>query len=130
MHRSNAREALDPFKQARHHQLSSTESDHPENKYFGVIEVNKAGKTGADTSCEDQCNFRGLCSEGVCYCQPGFYGETCHFEKKSGKGTHSLWMVLVISGTCLVAGFTTMMCVLSLQASHEKHHEKKIGYNV
>lgn len=27
--------------------------------------------------CKDHCNFQGYCLEGICFCKPGFSGDSC-----------------------------------------------------
>jgi hypothetical protein len=27
--------------------------------------------------CKDHCNFQGYCLQGICFCKPGFSGESC-----------------------------------------------------
>lgn len=38
----------------------------------------------------DHCNGRGLLVDGICICEPGFWGEKCDFRQTSGYNIHPL----------------------------------------
>mmetsp|Transcript_82843 Transcript_82843/g.258683 ORF Transcript_82843/g.258683 Transcript_82843/m.258683 type:complete len:618 (-) Transcript_82843:112-1965(-) len=80
--------------------------------------------------CEDNCNFRGLCDAGVCYCQPGYYGPTCDTRKESQKDTLSLKTVLIIAGGCLLISFVIVLTLLNFQHQRKLAQEVRQGFNV
>jgi len=81
-------------------------------------------------NCPDNCNFRGICQEDICYCQPGFYGEACENEKVSDKTTVSVPVTLAISGCVLAAtALATCMCTGWLNPD-TKSAEREMGYIV
>jgi len=43
-------------------------------KDFGIGSV---ANVGHGYGCTNNCNFQGVCEQGVCFCQPSFYGEAC-----------------------------------------------------
>jgi len=70
------------------------------SKDFGVEGDNLPTKSKSDekSGCQDNCNFRGLCEDGVCFCQPGYYGRTCDIVAESEKDTLSLVTCVFIAG--------------------------------
>jgi hypothetical protein len=98
---------------------------------FGIPELNPVGHTGVQKSdCDDNCNFQGVCSGGVCYCQPGYYGKKCGMKKANEDGTVSLMMLLVIGGICAVVAFLIMTLLLHLSMQSKRAKETEIGYKI
>lgn len=103
----------------------------PTGEQFGIAEINDIGHSGVQTGeCEDNCNFRGVCKDGECYCQPGFYGKKCGLVKTSRKGTVSLWVLLTIGGVAGGISFTIMMLLLHLSMQSKRAKETELGYNI
>mmetsp|Transcript_50308 Transcript_50308/g.78632 ORF Transcript_50308/g.78632 Transcript_50308/m.78632 type:complete len:646 (+) Transcript_50308:174-2111(+) len=98
---------------------------------FGIPELNPVGHAGVqDSDCDDNCNFRGVCSNGVCYCQPGYYGKKCGMVKTSETGTVSLTMLLTIGLACTAISFSIMTLLLHLSLQSKRAKETEIGYNI
>jgi hypothetical protein len=103
----------------------------PSGAQFGIPEVNDIGHTGVQTSsCKDNCNFRGVCHDGECFCQLGFYGKQCQLEKTSEKGTVSLVTLMLIGGGCAVVSFSIMTLLLHLSMQSKRAKETELGYNI
>jgi len=103
----------------------------PTGATFGIPEVNDIGHTGVQTSsCDDNCFFRGVCRDGTCFCQPGFYGKKCQMEKTSEKGTVSLVTALLIGGGCALVSFSIMTLLLHLSMQSKRAKETELGYNI
>mmetsp|Transcript_79248 Transcript_79248/g.232745 ORF Transcript_79248/g.232745 Transcript_79248/m.232745 type:complete len:714 (-) Transcript_79248:47-2188(-) len=106
---------------------------HVSTQDFGVgaASVSDSPSDGADGSadCQDHCNFRGLCEQSVCYCQPGYYGPACGTEKESEKDTLSLKVVVLISGACLLVSFAILMAMLYVRQSRSRNQEAMMGFN-
>jgi N-acetylneuraminic acid mutarotase len=99
--------------------------------HFGIPELNPVGHTGVQKSdCDDNCNFRGVCHEGTCYCQPSYYGKRCNMKKTSEEGTVSLWMLLIIGGACAIVSFSIMTLLLHLSMQSKRAKETEIGYQI
>lgn len=117
-----------------HHYMpgrAKREMPEPTGEQFGIAEINDIGHSGVQTGeCEDNCNFRGVCKDGECYCQPGFYGKKCGLVKTSRKGTVSLWVLLTIGGVAGGISFTIMMLLLHLSMQSKRAKETELGYNI
>jgi len=105
----------------------------PTGEQFGIPEVNDIGHTGVQTGkCKDldNCNFHGVCQDGECFCQPGFYGKKCGMVKTSEKGTVSLAVLLGIGGLCAVISFSIMTLLLYLSKQSKRAKETELGYQI
>jgi len=103
----------------------------PTAEQFGIPTVNDVGHTGVQVGkCDDNCNFRGVCQDGECFCQPGFYGKKCGMVKTSEKGTVSLAVLLLIGGGCAVVSFSIMTLLLHLSMQSKRAKETELGYNI
>jgi N-acetylneuraminic acid mutarotase len=103
----------------------------PTGAQFGIPDVNDVGHTGVQVGkCDDNCNFRGVCQDGECFCQPGFYGKKCGMVKTSEKGTVSLAVLLLIGGGCAVVSFSIMTLLLHLSMQSKRAKETELGYNI
>lgn len=103
----------------------------PKNEDFGIDKVNDNGATGIlEAECEDNCNFRGVCKEGTCYCQPNYYGPTCGTVREKKTGTLSLGMTLMIAAGCVTCSFLATLAFLNWNESTKRSEERKLGYNV
>jgi len=103
----------------------------PTGEQFGIPEVNDIGHTGVQVSeCDDNCFFRGVCHDGQCFCQPGFYGKKCQMEKTSEKGTVSLVTLLLVGGGCTLVSFSIMTLLLHLSMQSKRAKETELGYNI
>jgi len=103
----------------------------PTGDQFGIPAVNDIGHTGVQIGkCDDNCNFRGVCRDGECFCQPGFYGKKCGMVKTSEKGTVSLMVLLLIGGGCAVVSFSIMTLLLHLSMQSKRAKETELGYNI
>eukprot|EP00929_Paragymnodinium_shiwhaense_P038156 TRINITY_DN20213_c0_g1_i1.p1 TRINITY_DN20213_c0_g1~~TRINITY_DN20213_c0_g1_i1.p1 ORF type:complete len:621 (+),score=116.97 TRINITY_DN20213_c0_g1_i1:103-1965(+) len=76
-----------------------------DGKDFGVHSVNEDGMSGNVEECEDNCNFRGVCEGGLCYCQPGYEGKKCETFIVPTDGTLSLSTVCVASIVLIIVFF-------------------------
>lgn len=94
-------------------------------KSFGVP---KPSDTAVD--CPDKCNFRGLCEDGVCFCQPGYYGPSCGTMKESERNTLSLAVVLAIAGSCLLGGTLVVLALLCSRGRANRRQESRLGFHV
>eukprot|EP00933_Yihiella_yeosuensis_P079752 TRINITY_DN93164_c0_g1_i1.p1 TRINITY_DN93164_c0_g1~~TRINITY_DN93164_c0_g1_i1.p1 ORF type:complete len:634 (+),score=132.81 TRINITY_DN93164_c0_g1_i1:122-2023(+) len=97
---------------------------------FGVAQVNKIGHLGEKDSvqCKDNCNWRGLCDGGVCFCQPGYSGGVCEIERVSNSGTLGLPVVLVLTGATLVGSCFSTFILLGCLNRSRKDQAELAGY--
>jgi len=105
----------------------------PENKDFGIEEVNSKGVTGIqEGECKekDNCNFRGICKDGTCYCQKNFYGPDCGTVRQKKTGTMDLGVTLAVAGACMSISFLMTLCFLNWTAAQRRNAESKLGYTV
>jgi len=78
--------------------------------------------------CVDSCNFRGVCSNGTCYCQPGFSGVACHSVKVDSKTTVSLPLTLAVSGIVLLST-AIVTCLMTNSLNPDvRTAERELGY--
>jgi hypothetical protein len=123
--RSMATAFLDPFAGPKGVRGVATGRVHPkkdsEDEDFGVTH-NKDGSMGIVQECPKSCSFRGMCEDGVCYCQPGFFGDTCEASNLSQGDTLELTQVAffcLVTG-CMAGGATfVFLTVRSLQKQSE-----------
>jgi hypothetical protein len=127
-HTSGVRSKGNPFVMKNTNDFTVTA---PKNEDFGIAAANPVGHTGSiKGECPDNCNFRGICDAGVCYCQMGFYGKTCN-QKAAGSGkTVSLVKTLIVCGASLGVAFAFWSILLLVHQKHKKAREAKIGYDV
>mmetsp|Transcript_4117 Transcript_4117/g.7543 ORF Transcript_4117/g.7543 Transcript_4117/m.7543 type:complete len:590 (+) Transcript_4117:56-1825(+) len=97
---------------------------------FGILKSNQDGHAGEDLSpdCDDNCNWRGLCSGGVCYCQPGYSGRTCSIAKENTAGTLDLLTTVGLSGLGFVTSLGTTLSMLGAQKRAKLAKEMEVGY--
>jgi hypothetical protein len=125
---SLALDGLEELSGQHPHQQSEEEIT---GEQFGIANINDIGHTGVQVGeCEDNCNFRGVCSNGECFCQPGYYGKQCQLKKTSEKGTVSLMVLLLIGGACAAVSFIMMLTLLHLSLQSKRTKEKELGYAV
>jgi len=100
------------------------------SKDFGVETDNMPTKAKKDekSGCEDSCNFRGLCSDGMCFCQPGYYGSTCDIVAESEKDTVSLITALFIAGACLCTSFLVTFLIFFYRYNSYRKRENEKGF--
>mmetsp|Transcript_15136 Transcript_15136/g.35474 ORF Transcript_15136/g.35474 Transcript_15136/m.35474 type:complete len:676 (-) Transcript_15136:68-2095(-) len=113
--------------------LNSKSSQHvPTNRDFGVETVNPGGHTGVinTNTCPESCNFRGICQDDICYCQPGFMGRACESARQSTVGTYSIGVSAAIAGTCFVVTLLTLLILLFWQWRQKSLSDQKFGYIV
>mmetsp|Transcript_43552 Transcript_43552/g.94900 ORF Transcript_43552/g.94900 Transcript_43552/m.94900 type:complete len:670 (+) Transcript_43552:115-2124(+) len=102
-----------------------------ENQDFGIYQNNSEVKSGVQKpECEDNCNYRGVCEEGVCYCEPGHYGKTCASVRHSKKGTISLTKALIIGACCAGGALLVSLGALMILERKKKSMEQSMGYRV
>jgi len=97
-------------------------------KAFGVYENNGKIKVPKDEVCKDNCNFRGICKDNVCYCEPSFYGETCESTRTKKTGTISLENVIVMAGGVVIVSFVATLGFLQYQAIKRRQKEHSMGF--
>jgi hypothetical protein len=105
----------------------------PENKDFGIDDVNPKGVTGIqEGECKEKnnCNFRGICKDGTCYCQKNFYGPDCGTAREKKTGTMDLGFTLMVAGGCMTISFLMTLCFLNWTAAQRRNAESKLGYTV
>lgn len=103
----------------------------PENKDFGISDINKEGHSGANQGdCPENCNFHGICDAGMCFCQPGYFGPTCDKRKAGEEYTVSLLVVCSVGGVCLGGSLIFSLGYLLWVAKRKRKKEADIGYNV
>lgn len=99
----------------------------PQVSDFGMM-INTKGQTGFKSPCQDNCNFRGLCEAGTCYCQPGYTGTSCGTEQATGRVV-SLQIALGVAGGIFLIS-AIIAWVLELQKYNKMvETETKSGYN-
>eukprot|EP00397_Hematodinium_sp_SG-2012_P004391 GEMP01004402.1.p1 GENE.GEMP01004402.1~~GEMP01004402.1.p1 ORF type:complete len:727 (+),score=118.99 GEMP01004402.1:606-2786(+) len=98
---------------------------------FGVTDVQERGAVGSVKSeCEDNCNSRGFCVKGTCYCQPDHYGSTCNEVKHSKKGTVSLATMAMGTGMALLFSIICTISFLQYRNREKRKAEREMGYLV
>lgn len=105
----------------------------PTVRAFGIDKINENGHVagGSDMPlCKENCNFRGLCEKGTCFCQPGFSGDTCGVAREPVEGTLSIGATLAVAGAALglafIAAFITSLCI----QQKKRALERETGYRV
>jgi len=99
-----------------------------DNDDFGIHEVNEEGETGYVEECPDNCNFRGLCDDGLCFCQPGYEGKRCQTVIVTTDGTLSLTDTLIAGGGFLVISFIVGYYLSYQHAKQKKELAQASGY--
>lgn len=128
------------------HQASAHASPaaEPRREDFGIGEVNPNGATGVpdlgDANCKDDCSFRGVCvpggqdaegnPQGQCYCQPGYWGDSCNYKKASGGSRMRLTLVVGLATVSVVLSFILFTILLHVADSQRRAKEAKMDYNV
>jgi hypothetical protein len=105
----------------------------PATKDFGMDKFNPKGKVGIQSGqCtdKDNCNFRGICKDGICYCQKNYYGPTCGTLREKQTGNVRMAAVLVIAVGCTLFSFMFTLCCLNYTAAQRRNAESKLGYVV
>lgn len=101
----------------------------PTTDDFGIGELTEQGHVGSiPVECKDNCNSKGYCEKGICYCQPGNFGKTCNEVQKAGPVSLGQ-MGAFLGGSLLVAAIMTL-CVLSYFARQKRKKEREMGYLV
>eukprot|EP00440_Ansanella_granifera_P005341 gb/GFBE01005794.1/.p1 GENE.gb/GFBE01005794.1/~~gb/GFBE01005794.1/.p1 ORF type:complete len:610 (+),score=97.38 gb/GFBE01005794.1/:1-1830(+) len=101
----------------------------PKASDFGIAKVNKEGHAdGATPDCTNNCNWRGLCEGGVCYCQPGFTGDICQTLKEDKSGTLSILVTGILAGISVLTTFVTTYILLIWKNSTKGSKEQESGY--
>eukprot|EP00391_Amoebophrya_sp_Ameob2_P007901 CAMPEP_0178983976 /NCGR_PEP_ID=MMETSP0795-20121207/1353_1 /TAXON_ID=88552 /ORGANISM="Amoebophrya sp., Strain Ameob2" /LENGTH=148 /DNA_ID=CAMNT_0020674797 /DNA_START=218 /DNA_END=664 /DNA_ORIENTATION=- len=108
---------------------------HPEMtltvEHFGVPGLNEEGSIGiVPSKCKKNCNFRGVCEAGTCYCQPGFSGKRCEKETLSKKGNYAMDEVGMVAVAVFLFFFLLTFTVLQYQEYSKKATERAMGYAV
>lgn len=128
------------------HQASAHASPaaEPRREDFGISEVNPNGYTGVpdlgDANCKDDCSFRGVCvaggedaegnPQGQCYCQPGYWGESCNYRKASGGSKMRLTLVIGLATVSVVMSFILFTILLHVADGQRRAKEAKMDYAV
>lgn len=109
------------------------EAPPPTAKDFGMDNFNPNGKIGimnGQCTDKDNCNYRGICKDGVCYCQKNYYGPTCGTLRENNTGTIRLAAVAMIALGCTLFSFIFTLCCLNYTAVQRRNAESKLGYVV
>lgn len=111
--------------------MPSAQSDQRDHTDFGIQELKEMGHIGASPSdCDDNCHFRGVCEDGVCYCQPGFQGTTCGMVQESKSGTVSILVASIVAGSTLTISFILASILLFLSWQSKRAKESELGYTI
>jgi len=105
----------------------------PSTKDFGIPKVNTDGHidgNGADSYCSDNCNWRGICDNSICYCQPGYFGQLCENQKVNSSGTLDIWTTLAVAGVALGGSFLITMIALLILYRKKRAKEREANYAV
>jgi len=102
----------------------------PDIKHFGIWRLNDGASVARPVACPESCNFRGICREGVCFCQPGYCGESCDIRYSADKSSVSLGLLFSIAGIVLVSCFLISAVVHYVQHKAMRKKEVQIGYQV
>jgi hypothetical protein len=105
----------------------------PTKEDFGMDNFNPNGQIGMQTgqcSKKDNCNYRGICKDGICYCQKNYYGPTCSTLRQNKKGSVRLAAVALIAVGCTLSSFIFTLCFLNWSAVQRRNAESKLGYVV
>eukprot|EP00392_Amoebophrya_sp_AT5.2_P004160 g4168.t1 len=98
-------------------------------EHFGVPGLNEEGSIGiVPSKCKKNCNFRGVCEAGTCYCQPGFSGKRCEKETLSKKGNYAMDEVGMVAVAVFLFFFLLTFTVLQYQEYSKKATERAMGY--
>lgn len=79
-----------------------------------------AGHGGSDKSCMNICTNHGVCRDGVCFCQPGFYGLTCSTALVVEDDSVGLTQALGIAGIAALA--SAVVTCLASRWGHTKRN--------
>lgn len=104
----------------------------PENRDFGIHNVNEAaGHTGSiESNCPDNCNFRGICQDGICYCQTSYNGKSCGAKMLSQAGTWGVWATVRAAGGAMAVSFCVASVLCILHKRNKAAREARIGYTI
>jgi len=101
----------------------------PEIPDFGIDKLETDGEMGAISyKCKDNCHSMGYCEKGVCYCQPGHYGNTCNEVKM--EGPVGLGMMGACLGASLLLAITITHVLLHYNNRQKRKAEREMGYLV
>jgi len=87
---------------------------------FGVSKIYQNYLTQSPTECADSCNFRGLCAQGICYCQPSYYGRRCEFVTSATGWAIKAETVLVFYVAFFFIAFSLTFLVLLYRAERKR----------
>mmetsp|Transcript_123592 Transcript_123592/g.357438 ORF Transcript_123592/g.357438 Transcript_123592/m.357438 type:complete len:623 (+) Transcript_123592:121-1989(+) len=73
---------------------------------------NEGNYGGSGKSCSVNCMNHGVCQDGVCFCQPGFYGVSCSTVLAAEENTIGLGQALGIAGVAMLAS-AVVTCIAS-----------------
>lgn len=113
--------------------LHKQDAQEPSKTEFGMDKANPKGKIGMQSgqcSKKDNCNYRGICKDGICYCQKNYYGPTCGTLRENKKGTIRLAAVALIAVGCTLFSFIFTLCFLNWTAVQRRSAEAKLGFVV
>lgn len=101
---------------------------------FGIDQVNPKGVSGIqEGECSEKlnnCNFRGICKDGVCYCQKNFFGEDCSLQREKKTGTWDLGFTLMVAMGAGVVSFVLTLGFHNYIAISRRNAEAALGYTV
>eukprot|EP00929_Paragymnodinium_shiwhaense_P067970 TRINITY_DN34164_c0_g1_i1.p1 TRINITY_DN34164_c0_g1~~TRINITY_DN34164_c0_g1_i1.p1 ORF type:complete len:761 (-),score=189.76 TRINITY_DN34164_c0_g1_i1:75-2357(-) len=96
--------------------------DRLEGDDFGVT-VNEDGVSGVDHECPDSCNFRGLCDNAECFCQPGYFGAHCEQSNMQLGDTIDLPKVMMAAAIAGGVGAVAMLLMMLLKSKQPQETE-------
>ncbi|CEL93722.1 unnamed protein product [Vitrella brassicaformis CCMP3155] len=96
---------------------------------FGIYKQGKQLKVG-ESGCKHNCNDRGICKDGVCYCEPGYHGIACAAEDLVTKKSVPLtWAVAIAVSALVVSMIVTATCI-QIGARRRARATQEMGYKV
>eukprot|EP00929_Paragymnodinium_shiwhaense_P116799 TRINITY_DN86726_c0_g1_i1.p1 TRINITY_DN86726_c0_g1~~TRINITY_DN86726_c0_g1_i1.p1 ORF type:complete len:205 (+),score=49.55 TRINITY_DN86726_c0_g1_i1:83-697(+) len=86
---------------------------------YGIESISSVADSTND-ACQESCSFRGLCSKGICYCQPSYYGEHCEFENPYVDSAFKPQTVFYICIALAAISFGVSLLVLHCQSEKKQ----------
>lgn len=103
----------------------------PTNKDFGIDHINDGGHTGMNPGeCDENCDFRGVCHGGVCYCQPRFHGPACDMAIVDRENTFGIEMVPIVLGISVAVSFVIVLGLFHCIEGYKKQTEDTLCHSL
>lgn len=105
----------------------------PEKEDFGIEQVNPKGVSGIqEGECAElnNCNYRGICKNGECYCQKNWFGPDCNTQREKKTGTWDLGFTMMCAMGGGMFSFVITFCFHNYIALQRRQAESDLGYSV